>query len=280
MEKAFRPIPLELLARWIFGELEPRRHGPRHPAAELRRSRPAARVDASSAGTLAAPLGVAAGPHTPARAEHRRRAGSAAPASSSSRPSRSWTSSRCQPPLHRRRRRDLQLRVVAGAEARAVVRRVPECLGAGARAGARARAARARATHLQHERRLRPGGHPEPAGAAVHRRHARRAATRSRRRSRRWREAYPAVRDVEIPRRTLRPHHALDHARLPAGGDRADRALPPRRPGRPHLGEAQPDAARPRAPARPPEPARSASTSRCPTPPSSTTRASTTPWRW
>ena len=24
MEKAFRPIPLELLARWVFGELESR----------------------------------------------------------------------------------------------------------------------------------------------------------------------------------------------------------------------------------------------------------------
>ena len=36
-------------------------------------------------------------------------------------------------------------------------------------------------------------------------------------------KVYPAVRDIAIPRRTVQPHHPVHHARLPAGGDRAHR---------------------------------------------------------
>ena len=63
MEKAFRPIPLELLARWAFGELESRDTVLGIPKACIARPEPrfASRLLGRS---LAAPLGVAAGPHS------------------------------------------------------------------------------------------------------------------------------------------------------------------------------------------------------------------------
>ncbi len=63
MEKAFRPIPLELLARWVFGELESRDTVLGIPNACV--ARPEPRLASRLLGRrLAAPLGVAAGPHS------------------------------------------------------------------------------------------------------------------------------------------------------------------------------------------------------------------------
>ena len=63
MEKAFRPIPLELLARWVFGELESRDTVLGIPKACV--ARPEPRFASRLLGReLAAPLGVAAGPHS------------------------------------------------------------------------------------------------------------------------------------------------------------------------------------------------------------------------
>ncbi len=63
MEKAFRPIPLELLARWVFGELDSRNTVLGVPKASFARPDPrfASRLFGRD---LAAPLGVAAGPHS------------------------------------------------------------------------------------------------------------------------------------------------------------------------------------------------------------------------
>lgn len=63
MEKAFRPIPLELLARWVFGELDSRDTVLGVPKASFARPDPrfASRLFGRD---LAAPLGVAAGPHS------------------------------------------------------------------------------------------------------------------------------------------------------------------------------------------------------------------------
>ena len=47
------------------------------------------------------------------------------------------------------------------------------------------------------------------------------------------------------PPAAFQPDHPVHHARLPPGGDRADRHLPAHRTGRAHLGEAQPHAAGP-----------------------------------
>ena len=63
MEKAFRPAPLELLARWIFDELESSDTVLGIPKANFQI--PAAKLASQAFGrTLAAPLGLAAGPHT------------------------------------------------------------------------------------------------------------------------------------------------------------------------------------------------------------------------
>ncbi|HYN44082.1 MAG TPA: NAD(P)-binding protein, partial [Thermoanaerobaculia bacterium] len=63
MEKAFRPIPLELLARWVFRELESHDSVLGIPKDSVARPEPrfASRLLGRS---LAAPLGVAAGPHS------------------------------------------------------------------------------------------------------------------------------------------------------------------------------------------------------------------------
>ncbi|MFZ1612696.1 MAG: FAD-dependent oxidoreductase, partial [Holophaga sp.] len=63
MEKAFRPAPLELLARWIFDEFDSRDTVLGIPKANFQI--PDAKLASRMFGrTLAAPLGVAAGPHT------------------------------------------------------------------------------------------------------------------------------------------------------------------------------------------------------------------------
>ncbi len=63
MEKAFRPIPLELLARWVFADLESRDTVLGVPKASF--ARPQTRFASRLLGRdLAAPLGVAAGPHS------------------------------------------------------------------------------------------------------------------------------------------------------------------------------------------------------------------------
>lgn len=63
MEKAFRPIPLDLLARWVFGELESRDTVLGVPKDCI--ARPEPRFASHLLGrSLAAPLGVAAGPHS------------------------------------------------------------------------------------------------------------------------------------------------------------------------------------------------------------------------
>lgn len=63
MEKAFRPLPLELLARWIFGGLESRETVLGIPKGSF--ARPEPRFCSRLLGReLAAPLGVAAGPHS------------------------------------------------------------------------------------------------------------------------------------------------------------------------------------------------------------------------
>ena len=63
MEKAFRPVPLDLLARWVFGELESRDSVLGIPKENF--ARPDARFASRLLGeSLAAPLGVAAGPHS------------------------------------------------------------------------------------------------------------------------------------------------------------------------------------------------------------------------
>jgi putative selenate reductase len=63
MDKPFRPAPIELLARWIFGELESRDSVMGIPQANF--AVPGPRVASRMLGhTVAAPLGVAAGPHT------------------------------------------------------------------------------------------------------------------------------------------------------------------------------------------------------------------------
>jgi putative selenate reductase len=63
MEKALRPAPLELLARWIFGEIDSQDTvlGIPKPNLAIPDRRVASRMFGRS---LAAPLGVAAGPHT------------------------------------------------------------------------------------------------------------------------------------------------------------------------------------------------------------------------
>ena len=63
MDKALRPAPLELLARWVFGELESRDTVLGIPRKNF--AVPDARLVSFLFGrTLSAPLGVAAGPHT------------------------------------------------------------------------------------------------------------------------------------------------------------------------------------------------------------------------
>jgi putative selenate reductase len=63
MEKPFRPIPLDTLARWIFQDLESRNTVLGIPKQNI--EVPGARLASQRFGrTLAAPLGVAAGPHT------------------------------------------------------------------------------------------------------------------------------------------------------------------------------------------------------------------------
>lgn len=63
MEKAFRPLPLELLARWVFDDLAARDTVLGLPKALV--ARPEARFSSRLLGReLAAPLGVAAGPHS------------------------------------------------------------------------------------------------------------------------------------------------------------------------------------------------------------------------
>src|SRR6266545_4809388 len=63
MEKAFRPGPLELLARWVFGELNSRDTVLGIPKQNF--AIPDRRFASRMFGrSLAAPLGVAAGPHT------------------------------------------------------------------------------------------------------------------------------------------------------------------------------------------------------------------------
>ncbi len=63
MEKAFRPAPLELLARWVFGELDSRDTVLGIPKQNF--AIPGRRFASRMFGrSLAAPLGVAAGPHT------------------------------------------------------------------------------------------------------------------------------------------------------------------------------------------------------------------------
>lgn len=63
MEKAFRPIPLNLLARWVFGELDTRGTVLGIPKESF--ARPDPRFRSTVLGqSLAAPLGVAAGPHS------------------------------------------------------------------------------------------------------------------------------------------------------------------------------------------------------------------------
>ncbi len=63
VEKAFRPLPLELLARWVFGDLETRDTVLGIPRACV--ARPEPRFSSRLLGReLAAPLGVAAGPHS------------------------------------------------------------------------------------------------------------------------------------------------------------------------------------------------------------------------
>lgn len=63
MEKAFRPLPLELLARWVFGELESRESVLGIPKGSF--ARPEPRFSSGVLGReLAAPVGVAAGPHS------------------------------------------------------------------------------------------------------------------------------------------------------------------------------------------------------------------------
>ncbi|HUK66825.1 MAG TPA: putative selenate reductase subunit YgfK [Anaeromyxobacteraceae bacterium] len=63
MEKALRPAPLELLARWVFGELETRDTVLGIPKKNF--ALPDPRLVSFLFGrTLSAPLGVAAGPHT------------------------------------------------------------------------------------------------------------------------------------------------------------------------------------------------------------------------
>lgn len=63
MEKAFRPLPLELLARWVFGDLESRETVLGIPKGSF--ARPEPRLSSPLLGRdLAAPLGVAAGPHS------------------------------------------------------------------------------------------------------------------------------------------------------------------------------------------------------------------------
>ena len=63
MEKAFRPAPLELLARWIFDELDHRDTVLGIPQGNFQI--PGAQLSSQLFGrTLAVPLGMAAGPHT------------------------------------------------------------------------------------------------------------------------------------------------------------------------------------------------------------------------
>jgi len=63
MEKPFRPAPLELLAAWIFNELAARDTVLGIPRQNFQV--PSSRMAATMSGrTVAAPLGVAAGPHT------------------------------------------------------------------------------------------------------------------------------------------------------------------------------------------------------------------------
>ena len=63
MDKPFRPAPLELLARWIFGELSSRDTVLGIPQTNF--AVPGPRIASRMFGRpLAAPLGVAAGPHS------------------------------------------------------------------------------------------------------------------------------------------------------------------------------------------------------------------------
>jgi putative selenate reductase len=63
MEKAFRPVPLDLLARWVFGELDSGASVLGIPKANFQKPDP--RFSSRLLGrSLAAPLGVAAGPHS------------------------------------------------------------------------------------------------------------------------------------------------------------------------------------------------------------------------
>ncbi len=225
------------------------RHGPRDPEGLRRAARAAVRLAPPRTEPRGAPRRRRRAPQ-PARAEHRRGLALRRPlrrAEDRPGPRRA----RGEPPLHRRGRRDLQLRVVAGAEARAVVGRVRQGVGPRPRPREEARAAGARDA-LQHERRLQPGGDPEPARPALHLVHPRREGRPSRRRRGR-REGVARRPRRRDPGRDLEPHHPLDDARLPAGGDREDRPVPPRGGRRPHLGQAEPDAPRARATPRAPE---------------------------
>ena len=247
MSDRFRPLAFEQLVDWAATELEQRGSIFGVPRAAVFTPRPDHPFRARVLGVdLDTPWGVAAGPHTPAGPEHRRRLARRRPRHRAQ-DDPDARRARRQQALHRRHRRGLQRRVEPGAARPRVVRRVPPGLGPRPRAAPDARLPRRAAGRpLQHERRLQPRGDPPAERPVVPRRDGRRVglAAGVRRRRRPALPGRPRGRDPGPP---VRHDDALDDARLPAGRDRGDHPLPARGARPPHLGEVQPDAARARS---------------------------------
>ena len=139
--------------------------------------------------------------------------------------------------------------MVAGAEDRPVVQRVPDGLGAGPRAAAQVRVQGRAGPDLQHERGLQPGRHPQAQRAEfpeAHGRRRRRAGGDGRRSG----EGLSRDPGREDSGAAVGQRDALDDARLSAGRDRAHRGVPDRRARAAHEREAEPDAAGAGRPAR------------------------------
>ena len=219
MEKAFRPVPLELLARWVFGELDSRDTVLGIPKANFALPGPAVRLARSSAGAS------------------RRR--------SASPPGRTASSRRTSSPAWLCGARFIELKTVQVLDEIEVSRpcidaadetyncewsqelkleqSFDEYLKAWVLVHALAhRMGLPEPGHaLRHERRLQPRRDPEPARPALHRLDARRERSASGG-GRRGGEGLSRPSATSRSRdRISEPHHAVDDARLPAGGDRA-----------------------------------------------------------
>ncbi len=185
MEKPFRPIPLDSLARWIFRDLAGAETVLGIPQAELRGPGQAAglapaRPDRWPRRSAWPPARTPSSPRTSWPA------GSAAPASSSSRPCRSWTSSRSARPCIDAADETYNCEWSQELKLEQSFTEYLQRLGAAPRPGPRAAASPARGRIFAMSVGYNLEGIQSPRVQRLHRRHARRPRTRCRRPSTRW----------------------------------------------------------------------------------------------